>query len=54
MNEIEIRDNAIFLIHLEEWKEREQNAADVNPFFSQFLNSKGNLIEKLPNLKKKV
>jgi signal transduction histidine kinase len=52
LNEIEIKNNAIFLIHLEEWKEREHNTVDVNPVFIQFLDSKGNLIEKSPNLKK--
>ncbi|PKH68324.1 two-component sensor histidine kinase [Flavobacterium sp. ALD4] len=52
LNEIEIKNNAIFLIHLEEWKKREHNTVDVNPVFIQFLDSKGNLIEKSPNLKK--
>jgi hypothetical protein len=37
---------------LEEWKEREHNTVDVNPVFIQFLDSKDNLIEKSPNLKK--
>jgi hypothetical protein len=36
LNEIEIKNNAIFLIHLEEWKEREHNTVDVNPVFIQF------------------
>ncbi len=52
MNEIEIRNNAIFLIHVEEWKEREHNTVDVNPVFIQFLDKNGDLIEKSPNLKK--
>jgi signal transduction histidine kinase len=52
LNEIEIKNNAVSLIHLEEWKEREHNTVDVNPVFIQFLDSKGNLIEKSPNLKK--
>jgi hypothetical protein len=30
------KNNAIFLIHLEEWKEREHNTVDVNPVFIQF------------------
>jgi signal transduction histidine kinase len=51
MHEIEIRNNTIFLLHLEEWKEREHNTVDVNPVFIQFLDGKGNLIEKSPNLK---
>jgi hypothetical protein len=36
---------------LEEWKEREHNTVDVNPVYS-ILDSKDNLIEKSPNLKK--
>jgi signal transduction histidine kinase len=52
LNEIEIKNNAVSLIHLEEWKEREHNTVDVNPVFIQFLDSNGNLIEKSPNLKK--
>jgi hypothetical protein len=47
LNEIEIKNNAIFLIHLEEWKEREHNTVDVKPFYS-ILDSKDNLIENLP------
>jgi signal transduction histidine kinase len=54
MNEIEIRNSSIFLIHKEEWKEREHNTLDVNPVFIQFLDNNGNLIEKSPNLKKQT
>ncbi|MEZ7500246.1 HAMP domain-containing sensor histidine kinase [Flavobacterium sp. Arc3] len=52
LNEIEVRNSSIFLIHEEEWKEREHNTVDVNPVFIQFLDTKGNLLEKSPNLKK--
>jgi signal transduction histidine kinase len=52
MNEIEVRNDAIFLLHLEEWKEREHNTVDVNPVFIQFLDKTGKVIEKSPNLKK--
>jgi hypothetical protein len=31
---------------------KKHNTVDVNPVFIQFLDSKGNLIEKSPNLKK--
>ncbi len=51
-NEIEIRNNSFFLIHMEEWKEREHNTVDVNPVFIQFLNKKNQVVEKSPNLKK--
>lgn len=52
LNEIEIRNNSFFLIHMEEWKEREHNTVDVNPVFIQFLNKKNQVVEKSPNLKK--
>jgi signal transduction histidine kinase len=52
--EIEIKKNAIFLIHNEEWKEREHNTIDVNPVFVEFLDAKAKVIEKSPNLKKQT
>ena len=52
LNEIEIKNNSFYLIHMEEWKEREHNTVDVNPVFIQFLNKNGVVIEKSPNLKK--
>ncbi|MBC5837668.1 sensor histidine kinase [Flavobacterium muglaense] len=52
LNEIEIKNNAFFLIHMEEWMEREHNTVDVNPVFIQFLNNKNEVVEKSPNLKK--
>lgn len=52
LNEIEIRNSTFFLIHMEEWKEREHNTVDVNPVFIQFLNKKKQVVEKSPNLKK--
>ena len=51
LNEIEIKNNSFFLIHMEEWKEREHNTVDVNPVFIQFLDKDGVVIEKSPNLK---
>ncbi len=51
-NEITIKNNSFSLIHKEEWKEREHNTVDVNPVFIQFLDKKGNIHEKSPNLKK--
>lgn len=54
LNEIEIKEKSFFLIHMEEWKEREHNTVDVNPVFIQFLGSKKQLLEKSPNLKKEV
>ena len=52
LNEIEIKNNTFFLIHMEEWEEREHNTVDVNPVFIQFLNKKNQVVEKSPNLKK--
>ena len=54
LNEIEIKGDAFFLIHMEEWKEREHNTVDVNPVFVQFLGNKNRLLEKSPNLKNEV
>lgn len=50
-NEIEIKNNTFHLIHMKEWEEREHNTVDVNPVFIQFLNKKGEVFEKSPNLK---
>lgn len=51
LDEIEIKNNSFFLIHKEEWREREHNTVDVNPVFIQFLDKNGTIIEKSPNLK---
>ncbi|MEN9910095.1 MAG: Sensor histidine kinase RcsC [Bacteroidota bacterium] len=51
LNEIEIKKDKFYLIHLDEWNEREHNTVDVNPVFIEFLDSKRNRIEKSPNLK---
>lgn len=51
--EITINSGHINLTHEEEWKEREHNTFDVNPVFIEFVDSKGNLIDKSPNLKDK-
>lgn len=51
LNEIEIKNNTFHLIHMKEWEEREHNTVDVNPVFIQFLNKKGEVFEKSPNLK---
>jgi signal transduction histidine kinase len=52
LNEIEIKNDTFYLIHLDEWKEREHNTVDVNPVFIEFLDRKNNRVEKSPNLKK--
>ncbi len=52
LNEIEIKNGSYTLIHMDEWEEREHNTVDVNPVFIQFLDAKGNIHEKSPNLKK--
>lgn len=51
LNEIEIRNDKYYLIHLEEWNEREHNTVDVNPVFIEFLDVSKRLVEKSPNLK---
>lgn len=51
LNEIEIKNNSFYLIHAKEWEEREHNTVEVNPVFIQFLNKKGEVFEKSPNLK---
>lgn len=54
LNEIEIKNNTFYLIHMKEWEEREHNTVDVNPVFIQFLNKKGEVFEKSPNLKNEI
>ncbi|WP_367769791.1 HAMP domain-containing sensor histidine kinase [Flavobacterium sp. WC2421] len=54
LNEIEIKNNSFFLIHMEEWKEREHNTVDVNPVFIEFLDANGDVLEKSPNLKNQI
>ena len=52
LSEIKIEDNYFHLMHKQEWKEREHNTLDVNPVFIQFMDQKGGVIEKSPNLKR--
>lgn len=54
LNEIGIKNNTFYLMHAREWEEREHNTVDVNPVFIQFLDKKGDVIEKSPNLKNEV
>ena len=54
LSEIEIKNNAFYLMHIKEWGEREHNSVDVNPVFIQFLDKNRNVIEKSPNLKNEV
>lgn len=54
LNEIKINGDSFYLIHIEEWKEREHNTVDVNPVFVQFLGNNKQLLEKSPNLKNEV
>lgn len=51
LTEIEIKNNKIILTHQDEWNEREHNTVDVNPVFVQFVDTKGLLVAKSPNLK---
>ena len=50
-DEVGIRNGTLYLIHKREWEEREHNTVDVNPVFIQFMDEKGRIIEKSPNLK---
>ena len=54
LSEIEIKNNAFYLMHIKEWGEREHNSVNVNPVFIQFLDKNRNVIEKSPNLKNEV
>ena len=49
--EVAVKNGALFLVHQEEWQEREHNTVEVNPVFIQFMDEKGRIIEKSPNLK---
>ncbi|MBK5722158.1 HAMP domain-containing histidine kinase [Dysgonomonas sp. Marseille-P4677] len=49
--EIEVKNGTIALKRHKEWMEREHNTVGVDPVFIEFLDIKGNLIDKSPNLK---
>ncbi|OCB76091.1 sensor histidine kinase [Flavobacterium crassostreae] len=51
LSEIKINARTYCLSHKEEWKEREHNTVDVNPVFITFMDPKGRVLEKSPNLK---
>lgn len=51
LSEIKINKNTFFLIHKNEWEEREHNTLDVNPVFVEFIDKDKNVLEKSPNLK---
>lgn len=52
LEEIKVENNTFHLIDENEWKEKEHNTLDVNPIFIQFVDVKGKIIDKSPNLKK--
>jgi len=52
LEEIKVENNTFHLIDENEWKEKEHNTLDVNPIFIQFVDIKGKIIDKSPNLKK--
>lgn len=54
LTEIAVSNNSFRIIHLEEWMEREHNTEDVNPVYVQFIDSKKNVVEKSPNLKRNL
>ncbi|MAN02294.1 MAG: two-component sensor histidine kinase [Owenweeksia sp.] len=49
--EITIVSDSIFFINKGEWEEREHREAQVVPVFIQVMNSRGQLMDKSPNLK---
>lgn len=51
LQEISISDKGFQLIDQDEWKEKEHNTLDVNPIFIQFVDEKGKMFDKSPNLK---
>jgi signal transduction histidine kinase len=48
---IEIDNNNSYLIQVDQWRERDNNAVKVNPVFVQFFDYNNKLIDKSPNLK---
>lgn len=50
-DEVYIKDDGFVLIDQHEWKEKEHNTLDVNPIFIQFVDAKGKMFDKSPNLK---
>jgi hypothetical protein len=54
LTEIAVSNNSFRIIHLVEWMEREHNTEDVNPVYVQFIDSKKNVVEKSPNLKRNL
>jgi len=50
-DEISIKSDGFVLIDQHEWKEKEHNTLDVNPIFIQFVDAKGKMFDKSPNLK---
>lgn len=49
--EIKINKTGFELVDASEWQEAEHSTINVNPIFIQFVDSKGNLLDKSPNLK---
>lgn len=52
--EVEVKNGTIALKRHKEWMEREHNTVGVDPVFIEFLDIKGNLIDKSPNLKESL
>ncbi|NDI99957.1 HAMP domain-containing protein [Flavobacterium sp. LaA7.5] len=50
-DEIKTTPEGFTLIDEHEWKEKEHNTLDINPIFIQFVDTKGNFLDKSPNLK---
>lgn len=49
--EINIVNDSIYFINKGEWEEREHREAQVSPVFIQVMNSRGQLMDRSPNLK---
>lgn len=51
LSEIQIRNDRVFLLDPEEWREQEHNTLNVNPVFVEVCDNSEKRIDKSPNLK---
>jgi signal transduction histidine kinase len=51
INVIDIDSNDSYLIQVDQWSKKNNNAVEVNPVFVQFFDNNNQLIDKSPNLK---
>lgn len=53
LQSVTLDNNDTYLIRVNQWRDREHNAVDVNPVFVEFYDNNRELIDKSPNLKDK-